>query len=418
VSGRAQSGGARYRARGWLRHGARLLSPIAATASGVALERDSDLRLERLRQAARDRARERLRPTRPRMRALAVSPGGRVRWREAPVPRLPGPDGAIVHPIAVATCDLDRALALGQTPFALPLHLGHECVAEVLAAGERVTTVSPGQRVVVPFQISCGTCPPCRNGLTANCASVPPLSMYGFGVGGGHWGGALSDELAVPYADAMLVALPDAIEPATAASVADNVSDGYRHVAPYLPEILGREPDAEILIIAALRPHAIYSPSVPLYAGIAAKALGARHVRFVDARPGVREHAERLGLTALAPSELKGVPPAPLVVEANGTPKGLSAALSATAPDGICSSIGGLHRTARIPTGLLYARNATYHVGRTHARTVIPAVLELVLDGRLRPQDVTTSLARIDDAPAAIRAHISADSTKTVLVAD
>jgi alcohol dehydrogenase len=409
---------ARYRPRGWLRHGARLVSPIAATASGAALERDAELRARRLRAAARDRVRQAIRPTRERMRALSVAPGGRVRWRDAPVPPPPGPDGAIVHPIAVATCDLDRALALGATPFALPLHFGHECVAEVLAVGERVTSVRPGQRVVVPFQISCGTCAPCRDGRPGNCATVPPFSMYGFGVGGGHWGGALSDQLAVPYADGMLVALPDAIDPATAASVADNVCDGYRHVAPHLPALLARDADAEVLILAAFRARAIYSPSVPLYAGLAAKALGARTVRFVDARPEVRAHAARLGLTALTPSELEGVPPAPLVVEANGSPKGLRAALSATAPDGICSSIGGLHRTARIPTGLLYARNATYHVGRTHARALIPAVLDLVLAGRLRPQDVTTSLARIDEAPAAIRAHITGDSTKTVLVAD
>ena len=162
-----------------------------------------------------------------------VRPGGRVDWREAPTPRSPGPDGAIVHPLAVATCDLDRMLALGRTPFPLPLHFGHECVAEVLSVGERVKTVRPGERVVVPFQISCGNGAPCRAGHTGNCASVPPVSMYGFGVGGGHWGGVISDQLAVPYADAMLVRLPEGVDPAAVASVADNVCDGYRHVGPY-----------------------------------------------------------------------------------------------------------------------------------------------------------------------------------------
>jgi alcohol dehydrogenase len=121
------------------------------------------------------------------MRALSVSPGARFAWREVPVPPPPGPAAAIVHPIAVATCDLDRALALGATPFLLPLHFGHECVAEVLSTGEQVQTVNPGDRVVVPFQISCGRCPRCQAGLTANCQSVPPISMYGFGIGGGHW---------------------------------------------------------------------------------------------------------------------------------------------------------------------------------------------------------------------------------------
>jgi alcohol dehydrogenase len=323
----------------------------------------------------------------------------------------------VVQPIAVATCDLDRALALGATPFALPLHFGHECVAEVIAIGERVEGVRVGQRVVVPFQISCGACRPCRAGLTANCASVPPLSMYGFGVGGGHWGGALSEQLAVPYADAMLVPLPEGVAPAAAASVADNVSDGYRHIAPHLPDILSRDPDAEVLILAALGRRSVFSPSVGLYAGLVARALGARRVYFTDGRPAVREHAERLGLQPLHPAAVKHQRLAPLVVDASVSPRGLRTALSATAPDGVCSSVGLLHRSARIPTGLMYGRDATFHLGRAHARTVIPQVLELMRDGRLHPENVTTRLAPLDDAPRVLREHVRGDGTKTVLTA-
>jgi threonine dehydrogenase-like Zn-dependent dehydrogenase len=79
-------------------------------------------------------------------------------------------------PSAMATCDLDRPVGLGATPFPLPLHFGHECVGEVLAVGEAVRTVRPGDRVAVPFQISCGTCLACRNRLTGNCRSVPPMA--------------------------------------------------------------------------------------------------------------------------------------------------------------------------------------------------------------------------------------------------
>jgi len=350
------------------------------------------------------------------MRALSVAPGGRLSWRDVPAPRPPGPEEAIVHPIAVATCDLDRALALGATPFALPLHFGHECVAEVIAVGEEVTRVRPGQPVVVPFQISCGACAPCRSGLTGNCARVPPISMYGFGVGGGHWGGAFSDQLSVPYADAMLVPLPSGLDPAAAASVADNVSDGYRHVGPHLPDLLARDPGSEVLILAAVsRRRPLFSASVPLYAGLIARALGARRVHFADNRARVREDAERLGLDPLHPSELRRNHQFPLVVEASGGGRGLRTALLATAPDGICSSAGALHRNMRIPTGLMYARNVTYHVGRTHARAVIPQVLDLMAEGRLHPEAVTTCLGRLDDAPRVLREHIVGDGTKTIL---
>ena len=67
----------------------------------------------------------------------------------------------------------------------------------------------------------------------------------------------------------------------------------------------------------------------------------------------------------------------------------------------------------------MYGRNATYHVSRTHARTLIPRVLELMTDGRVDPAPVTTHLGRIDDAPAAISDHVlRGEATKTILVDD
>jgi len=377
-------------------------------------ERDARQRLRRLATTAGDRARQRVRRTRPRMRALIAAPGGRLHWRDVPAPPPPGPDGAVVHPIASSTCDLDCPLALGATQLALPLHLGHECVAEVLAVGERVTTVKAGDRVVVPFQINCGTCAPCRAGRTGNCASVPPVSMYGMGFAAGHWGGAFSDQLAVPYADAMLVALPEGIDPIAAASVADNICDAYRHIAPHLPPLLQADPDTEVLILAATSPKTLFTPSVPLYTGLIARAYGARNVTFADARPSIRAHAERLGMNALHPRRLRRRPPAPLVVDVSAADEGL--ALANTAPDGICTSSGGLHRSARIPLLKMYTRNAAFYVGRTHVRALIPEVLDMMVNGRLRPQDVPMNVASLDDAPGVLREHfLGGESVKTVL---
>jgi alcohol dehydrogenase len=413
----SRQNGIRHRPRPVAVHVAGVLTPTAAMASKVAFERDVPQRVQRLREALRDAFEQRRRPTRERMRALKVGPGGRFSWRDVPAPPPPGPDGAIVHPIATATCDLDRLLALGATPFILPLHFGHECVAEVVAVGESVATVRPGDRVIVPFQISCGACGACRAGFTGNCQNVPPISMYGFGVGGGHWGGAVSDQLAVPFADAMLVPLPDGIDPAAAASVADNVCDGYRHVAPYADDLLARDPDAEMLIVAGITRRPGVSASITLYAGLVARALGLRAVHLVDGRPSVREHAERLGLVAHRPSELRRLPLFPLVMDASGSPSGLAAALNHTAEEGICSSAGGLHRTARIPSALMFGRNVTCRIARSHARATIPHVLELMQEGRLSPELVTTEVAPIDEAPQAIRRHVLGEATKTVLVA-
>ncbi len=350
------------------------------------------------------------------MRALTAAPGATLRWREVAAPPAPGPLGAVVHPIASSTCDMDCPVLLGATQIPLPLHPGHECVAEVLSVGSQVMTLRPGDLVIVPFQINCGACLPCHTGHTGSCTGVPPLSMYGFGFAGGHWGGAFADELAVPYADAMLVALPERIDPAAAASVADNVCDAYRHIGPHLPAVLATDPDARVLVVGAGGKRSLFTPSCPLYTGLIAKAMGARSVYFADSRKGVRAHAERLGMQALHPRELRGMAPFPLVADVSVD--GLPMALKATAPDGICSSSGGLHRHARIPFLQMYIRNATLHVGRTHVRALIPDVLDLMTAGGLRPETVTTNVAALDDAPRVLHEHLlDSQSVKTVLVA-
>jgi alcohol dehydrogenase len=405
-----------HRPRGWIRHLATTMGPASAVAGRVALERQAGMRVGRLKAAAADRWRQRRAPTRPRMRALSLAPGARFAWRQVPAPPLPQPGGALVHPIAIATCDLDRTIGLGAAPFPLPLHFGHECVAEVVEVGDGVNGIRPGQRVVVPFQINCGECEPCRQGRTGNCAAVPPISMYGFGVAGGHWGGTVCDLLAVPFAEAMLVPLPDDVDPAAAASASDNLADAHFRVAPYLAGAGAERGAEELLVVGSLTTRTAFSGSVPLYAGQIALALGARRVRFVDARPFLRAQAERLGIEALAPRELDRRELTPLTIDTGATPASLALAIAMTAEDGRCNCIGSLHVRSKIPTALMFARNVTLHLGRSHARSQIPAVLDLLAAGTIRPAEVTTALGSFDDAPRALREHVTGEATKTVLV--
>ncbi len=171
-----------------------------------------------------------------------------------------------------------------------------------------------------------------------------------------------------------------------------------------------------MLVLGGQRRGTLFSASVPLYAALVARALGARSVHVVDVRPGVREHARRLGVEALTPSDLRRRAPAALVVDVSASPRGLRAALDATAPDGICTSAGALHRTAKFPIAKMFGRNATFHVGRSHARAIIPRVLELMVADELHPELVTTDVAALDDAPRALHAHVTGEATKTVVV--
>jgi alcohol dehydrogenase len=405
----------RRRPRGWIRHYGSLLSPHAGAGAPPLLERSRGQRARRALDTAADSLRERARPTRTRMRALQAAPGGRLRFREVPSPPAPGPVGAIVRPIAASTCDIDCPIAFGALQFPLPLHLGHECVAEVLAVGERVRAFRPGDTVVVPFQINCGACAACRAGRTGNCTSVPPASMYGMGVLAGHWGGAFADELAVPYADAMLVPLPAGVDPVAAASAADNICDAYRHVAPHLPGLLAEDAETEVLVISAPTRRFLFSSSLALYTALIARALGARNVCVSDARPALRAHAERLGVEVIDARSLRRRQRARLVIDTSG--EALALALAKTAPDGICSSAGSFHHSVRVPALAMYVRNVTLHIGRAHARALMPEVLALIGEGRLDSESVITNVAGLDEAPGALAEHFRGGGVKTVLTA-
>ncbi len=324
------------------------------------------------------------------MRSLVLEDTRRVAWQEAPEPQRRHEREAIVRPLAVATCDLDQPMIFGRTPFPFPIHLGHECVAEVVEGPEGF---APGDRVVVPFQISCGTCERCERGLTGNCAKVPPLSMYGFGAFGGEWGGMLSDLALVPYADAMLVPVPEGVDPAVVASAADNMTDGWRAVAPALAEA----PAADVLVVGGGGGR-----SIPLYAVDAALALGAASVTYVDTDAGRLAVAQELGAQVVEGAPERSLGTFPITVDGTASPDGLVATLRLTEWGGRCTSIGQLEAEAPLPLLELFTRGVHLHIGRAMARPAIPAILALVAAGRLRPQLVTSATVAWDGAPEAL----------------
>jgi threonine dehydrogenase-like Zn-dependent dehydrogenase len=345
------------------------------------------------------------------VRQLEIVGAGAVRWADVPGPALEGDAQALVRPLAVAMCDLDAAWLTGAIPFNDPFPLGHECVAEVIEVGDGVSGAAPGDVVVVPFQISCGACSACLAGRTGNCTAVPRGSAYGMEPFGGPWGGALSDVVRVPYADAMLVPLADGLDPVAVASVADNVPDGYRAVAGPLQET----PGAEVLVVGGS------ARSVGLYAAACAKALGAERIVYADTDRGRLYCAAAVGADPVElPAGDDGAPewPAkfgrfPITVDASGRHAGLHAALRSTAPDGVCTSVAIYFEQATpVPLLEMYTRGCTLHTGRCHARALIPEVLGLIAGGRLDPALVTSAVVGFDDAESAL----AEPPTKLVLV--
>ena len=338
-----------------------------------------------------------------RMRSLWFHGPGDLRWREVDEPVLDGGRDAIVRPVAVATCDLDTAVVAGKAPLAGPYPFGHEFVADVVAVGDEVTSVAAGDRVIVPFQVSCGACDQCARGLTGSCRAVPYMSAYGLGaLGGLQWGGALADLVRVPFADAMLVAAPAGIEPAVVASMSDNIPDGWRTVGP----TLAAEPGAPVLIVGG------GAASIPFYAAAIARVLGAERVDYLDRDADCLARAERVGATPIESDWSSKHGHYPIVVDASGQADGLRYALASTAAGGTCTSIAPYFQDVVLPLLSMYTRGVTFVTARVDARAVIPKALALVTDGRLDPSLVTETVAPWDDAPDALATH----TAKTVIV--
>ncbi|WP_405493850.1 zinc-binding dehydrogenase [Nocardia sp. NBC_00511] len=328
------------------------------------------------------------------MKRLVLDGPSALRWEECAEPVLDAPGQALVRPVALATCDIDPAVLRGRFPLPGPFPFGHEGVAEVVAVGPDVTTVRPGDRVVVPFQISCGTCDSCVRGRTGNCTSHPLMSSFGLGVMGGlNWGGLWADLTLVPHADAMLVPLPPGVDPVAVASASDNIPDAYRTVAPHL----AADPGAEVLVLGG-----VAASSIGLYAAGLAVALGSARVVYLDTDPGRLAIAAKLGAEPIEGRPEERVGRFPITVEAAGGAKALVAAVNATANDGVCTSVSVQTQDVALPLLEMYSRCCTFHTGRAHARTAIPAVLDLVASGRFDPGLVTTRVVPFAESREAL----------------
>jgi len=273
--------------------------------------------------------------------------------------------------------------------------VGHEGLAEVVAVGDGVRGVQVGDRVVVPFQISCGTCRECRRGVTGSCGSVPLMATYGMApISGLDGGGFMSDLVLVPYADAMLVAVPDAVDPIAIASLSDNIPDAWRAVGPFTRELAGLDADERrVLVVGRL--------SIGLYAAAFAVALGA-HVDYVDTDAQRLAAAEKLGATVhdrAKPDKAWGR--YPVTVHTSADTERLAATLRATWPDGVCTDTGVYYQpTVEMPLLAMYTRGVKFVTGRVNARVVIPHVLELLAAGL----DLSPAVDRVvawEDAPSA-----------------
>lgn len=316
--------------------------------------------------------------------------------RDLPDPH-PAPHGVVVRVKATGLCRSDWHGWMGHDPdITLPHVPGHELAGVVEAAGPGVTAWRPGDRVTVPFVCACGGCPSCAAGDQQVCERQ---TQPGFT----HWG-SFAQYVALDHADVNLVAIPDGMAYATAASLGCRFATAFRAVVQQ-----GRA--------AAGEWAAVYGcGGVGLSAVMIAAASGARVVA-VDVSPQALDLARKFGAVhcvnaadtadpAAAVRDLTGGG-AHLSLDALGSPATAAASVNSLRRRGRHVQVGLLPSpdgTTPLPMARAIALELELLGSHGMAAHAYPALLELVRAGTLRPDLLVTSTITLDAAPRALAA--------------
>lgn len=263
--------------------------------------------------------------------------GQRPEIRTVPDP-APAENGVVVKVAASGLCRSDWHGWKGHDPdIHLPHVPGHELAGTIVAVGRGVRRYRTGQRVTVPFVAGCGHCPECLSGNPQVC---PEQFQPGFTA----WG-SFAEYVALDYADTNLVALPDAVDDPTAASLGCRFATSFRAVVDQ-----GRARPGEWVAVHGCG-------GVGLSAIMIAAALGANPIG-VDIAADKLAFARECGAVACIDSTMT-----PDVVGAirDLTGGGAHVSLDALGHPATCmNSIRCLRRRGRhVQVGLMLAENAT-----------------------------------------------------------
>ncbi|HEU0137769.1 MAG TPA: zinc-dependent alcohol dehydrogenase [Flavobacterium sp.] len=186
---------------------------------------------------------------------LAMNFRGPFRVRadhDRPYPEIEHPEDAIVRVLRSCICGSDLHLYHGLVPDTrVGMTFGHEFVGEIVEVGSSVQNVKVGDKVMVPFNISCGKCAFCRQELYGNChesnsQATAVGAIYGYSHTAGGYNGGQAEYVRVPYADVGPTVIPDWMDPDDAVLLTDVVPTGYQAA-----EMGGIQPGDTVVVFGA-----------------------------------------------------------------------------------------------------------------------------------------------------------------------
>src|SRR5215211_7887241 len=217
------------------------------------------------------------------MRAVTFQAPGEVRVDEVGEPELLAADDAIVRVGTSGICGSDLHIYHGRVQIEPGFVIGHEFVGEVIAAGDEVTRVAVGDRVLGTYATACGKCFFC---LREEFHKGDESRVYGHGATLGSLQGAQAEQVLVPHANLVLRRVPEGLSDDAALFAGDVAGTAYHAI------VEGALQPGGTVAVLGLGP-------VGLCAVLLARAAGAATVVAVDSVAERLRVAESLGATAV-----------------------------------------------------------------------------------------------------------------------
>ena len=342
------------------------------------------------------------------MQAVTFQAPGEVLVEERPEPELLARDDAVVRVEATGVCGSDLHIYHGRVQIEAGFTLGHEFVGTVAAAGEAVTEVAEGDRVLGCYCSACGNCFFCRRGDFHKCDEG---RVFGHGRTLGSLQGAQAEQVLVPHANLTLRRVPEGMSDDAALFAGDVMGTGWHAVdqAGIRPgdsaAVLGLGPVGLCAVQAARAAGAslvIAIDSVEERLAMA-ESFGARpvHLTEADPRAAVKEATAGRGVDA--------------AIDAVGHPDALELACRVTRKAGTVVAIGVYAERLQLHMGIVWIKALTLKTGHANVIGHVDRVLAMMAGGVLDPTPLVTHHMRLDEAPEAYAVYDRREALKIVM---
>lgn len=354
---------------------------------------------------------------------------GRVRLASKPEPVIQHPRDAILRVTRSCICGSDLHLYHGMVPDTrVGTTFGHEFCGVVVEVGSEVQTLKPGDHVLVPFNIACGQCHFCKQGLFGNCHESNPQAtavggIFGYSHTAGGYDGGQAEYVRVPYADVSPMVIPDWMDPDDAVLLTDVVPTGYQAAE------MGGIQMGDTVVVFGAGPVGIMAARCAWLFG-AGRVIVIDHVDYRldfarhycpaevynfkgidDMAVFMKKQTDGLGADVCidavgadaAGNALRTLMGKTLKIEA-GNAIVLHWAINSVKKGGIVSIVGVYGPTGNmVPMGNVLNKGLTIRANQASVKRLLPRLIDHVQAGRIDPKALITHRVPLDDVSDAYR---------------